>query len=101
MVETGTWPILVSAVEGETVIAIDGSRPVGGSRVILGVVVVGVRVFDIRGGSISGSGSVGFMVVASTGSIPVSAIEGETVIAIDGSRPVGGRVEILGVVVGV
>jgi hypothetical protein len=36
-----------------------------------------------------------------TMSIPVSAIEGETVIAIEGSKPVGGTVEILGVVVGV
>jgi hypothetical protein len=41
MVETGTGSILVSAVEGETVIAIEGSRPVGGSGVILGVVVGG------------------------------------------------------------
>jgi hypothetical protein len=101
MVETGTGSILVSDVEGETVIAIDGSRPVGGSGVILGVVVVGVRVFDFRGGSISGSGSVVVMFEDGTMSIPVSSIEGETVIAIDGSKPVGGTVEILGVVVGV
>jgi hypothetical protein len=99
-VEGRTGSIAVSALEGETVLEKEGSRPVGGSGVILGV-VVGVRVFEIRGGSISGSGSVVVMFEDGTMSIPVSSIEGETVIAIEGSKPVGGTVEILGVVVGV